>query len=177
MNHPGYCEPEWRFDEKLFRQIAKFIGQLKGKCVDIGSINAKCEYLKQLNNIMIEQLRVKDLNFDILTGEYDNIFLFETLEHVQNALFCMYQLKRILKPDGNLFVIIPARPRFMWPAIHYFEIPTGHFDRWILKPLELKIVKRGKIYPSHTLPFYVQGFKQFMTIFFNGVDIYQIKHN
>lgn len=175
MNHPGYCEPEWHLDERLFRQIDKFIGQLSGKCVDISSVNIKCEYLKKTNNIMIEQLEVKDLNFDILTGQYDNILLFETLEHLQNPLFCMLQLKRILNPSGNIFVMMPARPRFMWPHFHYFEIPAKHFNKWILKPLELKIVKQGKIYPSHTLPFYVQGFKQFMTLFFNANYIYQIQ--
>ena len=177
MKHPGYCEIGWRIDENYFRQIYKFV-KLKGRCVDIGNINPKCEYLKYYNNIMIEQLVVEDLNFDIIEcSSFDTILLFEILEHLQNPLWCMYQLRKILNPGGSIYILMPSRPRFMWHKKHYFEIPKKHLQKWILEPLDLKIVKHKKVYSSHSLFYYFTGFKYFMRLFFNGSNIYEIKIN
>jgi len=176
MKHPGYCNISWRHDEWYFRQIAKFIGKLQGDCIDIGKINPKVEYLKYYNpGTKIEQIITEDLNFDMLTGHYDNILLFEVLEHLQNPLWCMYQLKQILKPQGSIWILMYARPRFMWNPEHYFEIPKKHLQKWILEPLDLQIERHKKVYPSHSLFYYFTGFKHFMRLFFNGMDIYQIK--
>ena len=173
---PGYCEILWITDVKYFRQIADFIGTLSGDCVDIGVKNAKCEYLKDHFKIPIRQYITGDLNFDYMAGVYDNIFLFETLEHLQNPLFCMGQLKNCLKENGSIWVIMSAKPRFMWYKQHYFEIPPTRLQEWILAPLGLKTVRKQKLYPSHSMGYYLTGFKSFMRLFFNATWIYEIRH-
>ena len=173
---PGYCEVKFRDDEKLFCQIAKFIGKIKGKSVDIGIKNSKIMYLQRYFNVYIHQYIVPDLNFDKIEGKWDNIFCFETLEHLQNPLWHVLQLKSCLNIKGNIYFIMPCRPRFMWKNEHFFEMSPNHFEKWILKPLSLKIVKKSKIYPTHSIGYYFLGIHEFLRLFFNATIIYKVNH-
>lgn len=176
---PGYCpQDKGYFNQKFFDGIVNFIKPLYGICLDIGENNSKIEYIKSQCNAIVDRLNTNDFNFDEFKRniKYDNVFCFAILEHLQNPLWHMKQLKGLLKPaNGSIYIIMPARPRFMWKSQHYFEIPPQHFQKWILTPLGLKIVRKKKLYASHRLGYYLTSIHGFLRLFWNAVWIYEIK--
>jgi len=60
--------------------------------------------------------------------EIDIAFCFETLEHVQNPYNMLYEIKRILKKDGVLYLTIPhgkTTHNTIYPSLIY---PSENFD-------------------------------------------------
>jgi len=173
---PGYCKISDKNDIRLFKKIVKFIGKVNGKCADISEENIKMEYIKNHFNIEVDQIIAGDLNFDKLTGQYDTIFCFEILEHLQNPLWFMKQLKSILKPRGKIFLSMPGRPSYLWGKYHFHEMMPNHFYKWILAPLGMKYNRKQsfKIVTS-ALPFYFSGVRPIIRLFYNYSIIYEIQ--
>ena len=92
---PGLCEPTSN-DKRLNRAMLKFIDTREPNYADIGELNSKIEYIKKELNISVKQIDC-DFNFDYLFGNYNTIFCFEVLEHLQNPLFFMSQIKKDFK--------------------------------------------------------------------------------
>jgi len=170
-------------DIKLFEQICKFIFKSKrdnfGQCADIGPVNVKSKYVYRWFNIpMVDQYQidVSDFDFDhIFYAYYDTIFCFEILEHLTNPKFFMEQLSELLLFDGTIFLSTPARPKILWDKHHFNEISSKRLEKWILKPLGLRIIRKQRIRPTHSWLFYLSGFRPFLRLFFNYSIIYEIK--
>jgi SAM-dependent methyltransferase len=178
--------------EKYITPIIEFVSEdsLDGTICDIGNSNPKMEYLKEIFDINLEQVTVNDFNFDVFPDkQYDVIFCFEILEHLQNPLFFMTQIKKMMKDNGTLYLSMPSNPRFMWATFHFFEMSKKHFEKWILVPLDLKIVRHRKWNHSADRKAMLIGIrplirmllgKQSPMIIINAIfqihNIYEIKH-
>ena len=171
---PGLCKATSN-DKRLNRSMVKFIDTRDPNYADIGELNSKMEYIKKELNISVKQIDY-DFNFDYMAGHFNTIFCFEVLEYLQNPLFFMNQIKKILNDNGTLYLSSPSRPRFLWTKHHFFEMDRKHLYKWILEPLDFKIVRKKKIRINHHWTFYLSGFRLFFRIFFNYTNIYEIKH-
>jgi hypothetical protein len=147
---PGFNDTSelWDLNMKRLNRFVKeiilfFNINLHQKCVDIGESNPKMELIKHKLKIKVDQLVVNDLNFDKLQhfDKYDIIFALDIIEHLQNPLWFVNELKNILNDNGSIYVMMPCNRRWLWMEGHYFELDKKHFDKWIIKPLGLKIVK------------------------------------
>jgi len=136
------------------RHVIPFLDIKDGAvCMDVGSANPRMEYMKRKTGLNVLQLEVNDLNFDEIGklqiwwsgGIADVFFVFDVIEHLQNPLWFMNQLKEAIRSDGSIYVLYPCNPRWLWHPIHYNEIPPDHFIRWIAHPLELEVVRQKKI--------------------------------
>ena len=113
-------------DRPLFYSTAKFINSLHNRVADMGCANAKSSYIAEFYQYDIEQIDDDDFNFwkvpRIYVNAFDIVLCLEVLEHLQNPLLFMSNVKKMLKPDGTLFLSLPARPRFLWIDYHFFEM-------------------------------------------------------
>ena len=91
----------------LFRwkQTEKFLEpkELLSAGLDIGERTALTKRLEDLYNINFDSTNI-DLDIEPLKGEYDIITSFEVLEHLFNPLFNLIEIKRVLKPNGVLYI-------------------------------------------------------------------------
>ena len=178
LNNPGRKQINRFNDLKLFDQICKFIklNPPEGRCIDISVPNPKINYIKNYFGVKIEQFDTTyiDLNFfNKKIGKFDYIFFFETLEDLQNPLNCMIWLKSIL--NGTIYLSTPRRIKLLWQPNHYNEIPLDRLKGWILKPLNLDIVRMHRLRPTHHWSFYLKGFRPFLRLFLNYSWMYEIK--
>ena len=67
--------------------------------------------------------------------KFDSIFALNVLEHVEKDSFALKQLYKMLKPDGNLIILVPCH-KFLYNVI---DRQVGHFRRYTKKELKLKI--------------------------------------
>jgi len=178
---PGICLTRTTMfdDKKLFKRTAKFIGSLNGKIADMGCENAKSNYLANYFNVEIDQVDY-DFNFDFpLPKKYDTILCLEVLEHLQNPLFFMKNVKNMLTPKGVLYLSTPSRFRFLWTEKHFFEMSQRHLRKWILAPLDLKIMRSKSRGMTFKRPwwFYFTGIRPLFRLFFDNTRIYEIRQD
>jgi len=176
--NPGICTKEaiMYIDKRIFRKTSEFINNLKGKIADIGCINAKSLYISKSFNVNIDQIDC-DFNFDVLpVNKYDIIFCLEVLEHLQNPLFFMKNLKLMLRENGIIYLSTPGRPQILWTKHHFFEMNEKHLTKWILEPLGLKIIKRKKIMLRRPFWTYSTGIRPLLRFFLSYTTIYKINH-
>jgi len=169
VKQPGHetTDELWGPNEKILKkfvdnEILPFI-KIKsgGHCFDLGEANPRMEYIKEWlewYNITISQIEANDFNFAKLSdGKADYVFAFEVIEHLQNPLWFMRELMKLT--DGSIYVIIPCNSRWLWHEKHFFEMDRDHFEKWILKPLGLKIVRYKKIIFVASWTVYLIGFR------------------
>ncbi len=179
MEKPGISRKGiMEFHRSLFYSTAHFINAIHGKVADMGCANAKSSYIAEFFNYDIEQVDSEDFNFWIAPQGYINAFdvilCLEVLEHLQNPLFFMRNVKAMLKLGGVIYLSLPARPRFLWTKHHFFEMNKRHLTKWILNPLGLEIIKTKRMRIGHHWWFYFSGVRPFLRIFFNHTFIYKI---
>lgn len=160
-------------------------------CYDIGEYNPRVEYIAERMRLKILTIDSDDFNWDkLVKRQCDRIFAFEIVEHLQNPLFFMKELKKALSKDGSIYIIIPCNPRWLWHEMHFFEMDRKHFEKWILKPLDLNVERYKKIYFFPPWRTYLIGFrplikvltgktsfKDFMrSLFYVQYAIYEVKN-
>jgi len=70
-----------------------------------------------------EFFKKKDLpQFDIIT-------FFEIIEHLDNPLEFIQNVKRLLKPNGKIILSTPWRERLL-PSLNIWDYPSFHLTRW-----------------------------------------------
>lgn len=192
--YPGFSEDDLisqdkRIVKKLAKIISNFIIKKDGSYADIGSVNLKMEEIKRLLKIDVAQVVVNDFNFDSLpTNLYDTIFCFEVLEHLQNPLFFLIQIKKMMKQDSVLYLSVPSKPKWLWTNHHFFEYDNKHLEKWLLIPAGFKIVRHKKfrlirhwtVYLIGVRPLlsvFKHGFKPLIRTFYNRHNIYEVQLN
>jgi SAM-dependent methyltransferase len=152
-----------RFNDWMYKQVSP---ALKGDVLEVGSgIGTFSEkivsdlphsqitltdispfYLKELekrfsgnSNISVCKL---DLNcktdYDLVGyAKFDSILATNVLEHIENDVFALRQLYKMLKKDGMLIALVPCH-KFLYNVI---DTNVGHFRRYTKKDLEFKIRK------------------------------------
>ena len=77
------------------------------------------------------------------SGFIDSCFpavtLFDVLEHIQDDDKFLEEINRILKPEGKLFLTVPAF-QFLYSS---FDREAGHFRRYTIDELKSKLEKKG----------------------------------
>jgi SAM-dependent methyltransferase len=150
---PGYNEAEeisginvkviTKYVDKIIPFIRKEGTFSTGLIGDVGPENPKINLIGEKLGFVAIQILADDFNFDKLSfkQKFDIVFCFEVVEHLQNPLYFMSELKNIIKDTGSIILSTPSNPRFMWPEYHFNEMTKKRFEKWILTPLNLKIVK------------------------------------
>lgn len=155
---PDKKRPGYNSDAQLYtvprvtmeRIVGKFLRYIKFDTsllyADIGNVNPKMELIKELTGIQVEQIAVDDFNFDELPKRklYDVIFCLEVLEHLQNPLFLMRELRSILKDDGVIYLTMPSNPLWLKYDYHYNELRKKDLVKWILNPMSLRLIRHEK---------------------------------
>ena len=139
---PGYCKSSAnkRIKDKRRLDTNRFIGNIAKPIAHIGSGDF-------LNLDGTEYINCKDFNFDLFPyKKYNTILCFEILEHLQNPLFFLKQIKSIMSADAVLYLSTPNRIKWLRPLYHYNEISAKHLERWLLAPLNLEIIKKKRLY-------------------------------
>lgn len=172
IRKPGYetTEQLWSSDPRILQKfvitkILPFIREVYGRdFYDIGEKNPRMEHLKYCwRSIWVKQINSGDFNFDELEApKVDGVFCFEVLEHLQNPLFFMRQLMKLT--DGNIYVLMPENPRWLWHPMHFMEMKKKHFERWILNPLDLRIVRQKKILFVSSWKVYLIGLRPLLKL-------------
>lgn len=62
-------------------------------------------------------------------AKFDVITFFEVLEHLNDPLVFIQNLKKLLKPSGKIVLSAPFRER-MLPNLNNWDFPPHHFTRW-----------------------------------------------
>lgn len=154
---PGHLKDLWTYDKKRMERYADKLIDFMGPIpwyknhFDAGEYNPKIAYIKEELGFQVRSI-TGDFNFDKFAkyyGQADTIFILEVLEHLQNPLFFMNEMKKCLREDGRIYLTTPCNIRPFWVDTHYFEIPRKHFEKWILEPLGLKIVRYKKVIFIH----------------------------
>ncbi len=71
--------------------------------------------------------------------EFDYVFSFEVLEHIEEDEAALQQWTSLLKPGGKMIISVPADPN-RWNAS---DIWAGHYRRYERKELSRKLIKSG----------------------------------
>jgi SAM-dependent methyltransferase len=104
-------------------------------------------YRNELERLFDGNPKVRVDKFD-LTAEapgafvadpFDSIVCLNVLEHVEDDLFALKQMRDSLAPAGNLALLVPAH-RFLYGA---FDRAVGHFRRYERRELAGKLEKTG----------------------------------
>jgi len=70
---------------------------------------------------------------------FSSVFALDVLEHIEDDESFLLEINRILKPNGKLFLTVPAY-QFLFSS---FDKEVGHFRRYKLSDLKKKFVKNG----------------------------------
>jgi 2-polyprenyl-3-methyl-5-hydroxy-6-metoxy-1,4-benzoquinol methylase len=76
---------------------------------------------------------------DFVADPFDSVVCLNVIEHIENDLFALAQIRDSLAPGGNLALLVPAH-RFLYGA---FDRAVGHFRRYEKRELATKLEKTG----------------------------------
>jgi SAM-dependent methyltransferase len=105
-----------------------------------------CESLREKFNgsktlLGIETMNLVDEDFDKkfenYFGNFDSIFALNVVEHIFDDQLAISNCYKLLKPGGNLVILVPA---YQW-LYNNFDIQLEHYRRYTRKRLELLFMK------------------------------------
>jgi len=183
LTHPGYNTQE-TIASATPRMLIEFMRFMDFPCSmeirDIGESNWKSEQMRRYGH-KVSQIAVPDFNFySFCVPDCQIITCFEVLEHVQNPLFFMQQIKSCMSRTEDrqtvLYLSTPGRLRPFWSRHHFHEMSEKHLTKWILEPLGLKVHRSKSVRISDGMPFwfYFTGIRPFLRLFSNNTRIYEI---
>lgn len=110
--------------------------------VDLGPWAAKAAELRGVRNLQIGHLH--DLAFP--AHHFDVIYAAQVLEHLQNPLQTLYELRRILRPGGILYVDVPnyqTLPTLVEKNDFYLNSPPQHINFFTPRTLRALLERAG----------------------------------
>ena len=148
-----YGEEMRNYNRHIVQTAIRYTGKVK-KCVDFGAgigtlslifrehfgINPLCieidteniDYLKKRNLDFVSSL--EEINDDI-----DLIFSSNVLEHIEDDVETLKQMKAKLQPNGYLYLYLPAN-MILWSAL---DTDVGHYRRYTISECKQKLPKAG----------------------------------
>ncbi|MEI6059941.1 MAG: class I SAM-dependent methyltransferase [Bacteroidota bacterium] len=97
----------------------------------------------------IEQMDLVEMEFDIKFGKYfgrfDTVFALNVVEHIFNDQLAVSNCYKLLKPGGNLVILVPA---YQW-LYNDFDKELEHYRRYTRQKLESLFVS-AKFRPIHS---------------------------
>ncbi len=112
-----------------------FLNQGKKVCAtgfDTDSYSMKPEVKKNIK--LFKDVSVEDMKC-FKDNQFDAIWCAHVLEHTQNPGAALQEIKRVLKPDGSLFLIVPK----FWPHIAGGHVTPG----WNLGIVMQNLIRSG----------------------------------
>ena len=76
---------------------------------------------------------------DFVANPFDSVVCLNVIEHIENDLFALAQIRDSLAPGGKLALLVPAH-RFLYGA---FDRAVGHYRRYEKRELASKLEKTG----------------------------------
>ncbi len=76
---------------------------------------------------------------EFVADPFDTVVCLNVLEHIEDDLFALDQIRRVLKPGGKLALLVPAH-QFLYGE---FDRALGHFRRYERRELASKFEKTG----------------------------------
>lgn len=129
----------------MLKKLIKY-GEVFG--VDISKFAIEFCKKRTLKKIFLSS--ATDLQFP--DNYFDLVLVLDILEHLEDDLECLEEVKRVLKTDGVLILSVPAFP-FLFS---YHDIVLGHKRRYEKKELSKKISSLGfKIYKLTFTNFFI----------------------
>ena len=128
-------------DEK----IIAFIGKLEcptRQVLDIGERNRLTEKLEKAYSLKIDNTEGDlDERFNCPKRRYDLVIFSHVIEHLFNPLFCLDNIKFIMRSDALLVICTPIKPHFLpWGKGHFHEMDEYRFKKLIARA-GLKIIQ------------------------------------
>lgn len=128
--------------------VSTFV-RLHGACLDLGAKNGSSSYYEFITQADGTQLTFSDLystedhilkidlnaRFPLSDSTFDNVLLFNVLEHVFDTSNVLGEIRRVLKPGGRLFGAVPFLHR-------YHKDPTDYW-RFTHEALEILLSNAG----------------------------------
>ncbi len=109
-------------------------------------------------NYAVRQQDVRDAG---LIGEFDGVFLFQVLEHMDHVDDLFARLGQLLRKDGQLFVAVPNARRLQFNEDNgsLLDCPPNHIGRWSADALRLIGSRHGLRLDQHEIePFSLAEF-------------------
>ena len=97
------------------------------------SMMVECVEPDPFNQAALRALGVRvmgSLN-EIVTAQYEFVYTINVLEHLAELDHYLAELNRVLRPNGRLFVFVPAF-KILWTSL---DDEVGHFQRFTLASL------------------------------------------
>ena len=117
--------------------VSRYLQDLEFDCVLIepGERGCKNAYSRGLQNVVCSTLA----EAGIKDGSLDNVGIFDVIEHIENDSSFAELLYKLLRPDGRLFVTVPAY-RMLWS---YHDVQAGHQRRYTRRSICRLLRKQG----------------------------------
>lgn len=121
------------------------------------AVNNLKRYKKQFSLKNLEVFVCPAEKIPLRAKSVDYIVANAILEHIPDEMAAINEWKRILKPGGRIFIVVPLKFRFIWPffwPINYInDKMVGHLRRYDEKDLEQKFrMKLKKVfYTGHII--------------------------
>ena len=166
--------PDW--NPRRAKKTLDFVlscGITRGVVLDIGEPNDLGKYLEMHTGCKLVNTH-SDLDYTIeVDRKYDTVFCFEVIEHLFNPLNCLLEMKKVLAPEGRIYLSTPRfKPHFLW-GDHFHEMSDKSLFA-LLERAGLEVVRRKKIYiaPWRGL---VQGLRPWLRLLFDRVWLFELK--
>lgn len=151
-------------------------GKMQGSILDVGDRTPFTVELEKRFKIPVYNTKGDlDLDFYIPDGKYDVIIYSHTLEHQFNHLFSILKLKKVLRTDGTLYLMLPDRGRLLWCDNHYHEI-DDYRVKLLMKRAGLKVISKVRHKVWRHWKIYFTGLRPLLRLLLEYNAIYEVKN-
>ncbi len=95
---------------------------------------------RRSNRVLVRRLDLSSTrDFRAIRQRFDTILCINVLEHVNNDVQALLEMRKLLKPRGALVLLVPAHPRLY----NHIDSAIGHFRRYARSDLCSKLRNSG----------------------------------
>lgn len=116
---------------------------LKKYFKDIVAIQPDCEDIIEEARPYVEEGSAAALQFP--DEHFDVVYCYHVLEHIREYKKAIFEIRRVLKKDGLLYLGVPNKTRIL-AYIFSSEVSLKERIKWLLKDYKMKLIGRFKNY-------------------------------